>query len=135
MPSPAQVAKGEAHDLIVLGASHERSGHSFLGRTADVLIRKSPAPVLVVKNRSSAAYRQILVGTDFTVESRHGLNVATAWFPQASFVLMHALGVPYKSLWLDPARREEFTGPNWAPSRAFSPMPACQVGCASASDR
>ncbi len=103
------IAKQEACDLIVLGASHERSGHSFLGRTAEALVRKSPASVLVVKNRPRAAYRQILVGTDFTLESRHGLHVATSWFPQASFALMHALDIPYKSLWLDPARRQEFT--------------------------
>lgn len=103
-----EVAKREACDLIVLGASHERSGHSFLGRTAEALVRKSPASLLVVKNRPRSAYRQILVGTDFTVESRHGLHVATTWFPQASFALMHALDIPYKSLWLDPGRRQEF---------------------------
>lgn len=103
------VAKREGCDLIVLGASHERSGHSFLGKTAEALVRKSPASVLVVKNRPREAYRQILVGTDFTVESRHGLHVATTWFPQASFTLMHALDIPYQSLWLDPARRQEFT--------------------------
>ncbi|HZX69462.1 MAG TPA: universal stress protein [Rhodanobacter sp.] len=103
------LAKREGCDLIVLGASHERSGHSVLGRTAEALIRKSSASLLVVRNRPREAYRQILIGTDFTVESRHGLHVATTWFPQASFVLMHALDIPYKSLWLDPARREEFT--------------------------
>lgn len=103
------VARREACDLIVLGASHERSGHGFLGKTAEALVRKSPASVLVVKHRPRESYRQILVGTDFTVESRHGLHVATSWFPQASFTLMHALDIPYKSLWLDPARRQEFT--------------------------
>jgi nucleotide-binding universal stress UspA family protein len=103
------VAKRDGGDLIVLGASHGRSGHSVLGRTAEALIRRSPASLLVVRNRPRAAYRQILVGTDFTVESRHGLYVATAWFPQASFVLMHALDIPYKSLWLDAAHRDEFT--------------------------
>ena len=104
-----EVAKREACDLIVLGASHERAGHSFLGKTAEALVRKSPASLLVVKNRPRDAYRQILVGTDFTAESRHGLRVASTWFAQAGFVLMHALDIPYKSLWLHPARREEFS--------------------------
>ncbi|MEO7050352.1 MAG: universal stress protein [Rhodanobacter sp.] len=103
------VAKQEGCELIVLGASHEQSGHSFLGSTAETLVRKSPASVLIVKNRPRAAYRQILVGTDFTVESRHALHAASNWFPQASFALMHALDIPYKSLWLDPAHRDEFT--------------------------
>ncbi len=103
------VAKREACDLIVLGASHERSGHSFLGKTAESLIRKSPASVLVVKNRPREAYRHILVGTDFTVESRHGLQAAATWFPNARCVLMHTLDIPYQSLWLDPAHRQEFT--------------------------
>ena len=103
------LAKREACELIVLGASHERSGHNFLGKTAEALVRKSRASVLVVKTRPRQAYRQILVGTDFTLESRHGLHVATSWFPQARFALMHALDIPYKSLWLDPARRQEFT--------------------------
>ena len=104
-----EVAQREACDLIVLGASHERAGHSFLGKTAEALLRKSPASVLVVKNRAREAYRQILVGTDFTTESQHGLQVAAGWFPQADFVLMHALDIPYKSLWLDSTRRQEFT--------------------------
>lgn len=104
-----EVAKRESCDLVVLGGSHERAARSFLGKTAEALVRKSPASVLVVKNRPREAYRQILVGTDFTVESRHGLHVATTWFPQAGFTLMHALDIPYQSLWLDPARRQEFT--------------------------
>ena len=102
------VAKQEGGDLIVLGASHERSGYSFLGSTAETLVRKSPASVLIVKNRPRADYRQILVGTDFTVESRHGLHVASSWFPQANFALMHVLDIPYKSLWLDSAHRDAF---------------------------
>lgn len=104
-----ELAQREACALIVLGASHERSGHSFLGKTTEALLRKSPASVLVVKNRAREAYRQILVGTDFTTESQHGLQVAAAWFPQADFALMHALDIPYKSLWLDAVRRQEFT--------------------------
>lgn len=103
-----EAANGGQDDLIVLGAGRERSGHHFLGKTAEALLRKSPASMLVVKDRPRRAYQRVLVGTDFTVESRHGLHVASSWFPHAEFTLMHALDIPYQSLWLDDARRQAY---------------------------
>jgi len=46
----------------------------------------------------------VLVGTDLTPESRHGLEAAAALFPLAAFILLHALDIPYESLWLSPSR-------------------------------
>lgn len=109
---PAQViadtATNNQCELIVLGAEGATLAGSTLGSTAAPLLRKSPISVLIVKARPHDAYRQILVGTDFTVESRHGLATAAAWFPDAGFDLMHALDIPYKSLFLEAGRSDEF---------------------------
>jgi nucleotide-binding universal stress UspA family protein len=106
-------------DLIVLGAPRGSLGGGLLGNTAEQLVRRSPASVLVVKNRPHGDYRHILVGTDFTAESRHGLSAAAALFPEADLVLMHALDIPYQSLWLDPAHRQDFARMEMATIDAF----------------
>jgi nucleotide-binding universal stress UspA family protein len=120
---PAQVileaAAREGGDLIVLGAASGSLGGGLLGNTAEQLVRKSPASVLVVKNRPHGDYRRILVGTDFTAESLHGLNAAATLFPEAQLVLMHALDIPYQSLWLDPAHRQDFARMEMATIEAF----------------
>ena len=108
----------EGGDLVVLGAPSGSLG-GLLGNTAEQLVRKSPASLLVVKNRPHGAYRHILVGTDFTAESRHGLGTAVALFPGAELVLMHALDIPYQSLWLDPAHRQDFVRMELSTMEAF----------------
>ena len=109
----------EGGDLVVLGAAPSGSLGGLLGNTAEQLVRKSPASLLVVKNRPHGAYRHILVGTDFTAESRHGLGTAVALFPGAELVLMHALDIPYQSLWLDPAHRQDFVRMELSTMEAF----------------
>lgn len=103
------VAAQAGSPLIVLGAARDTWANSVLGSTVEHLARKSPTSVLIVKQRPRGAYRHVLVGTDFTAESRLGLNTAAALFPQADFTLLHALDIPYKSLWLDPLHRDDFT--------------------------
>jgi nucleotide-binding universal stress UspA family protein len=105
----------DGSDLVVLGAA----GGGLLANTTEQLVRKSPASVLVVRNRPHGAYRHILVGTDFTAESRHGLSAAAALFPDAQLVLMHALDTPYQSLWLEPDHRQEFARTERATMEAF----------------
>ena len=120
---PAQVileaVAREGGDLIVLGAASGSFGGGLLGNTAEQLVRKSPASLLVVKNRPHGAYRHLLVGTDFTAESQHGLKAAAMLFPEAELVLMHALDIPYQSLWLDPAHRQDFARMELATIEAF----------------
>ena len=113
------VAKREGCELIVLGTARETFGRSFLGNTVEYLVRKSPASVLIVKKRPRGPYQHVLVGTDFTVESRHGLTAAAALFPQARFTLMHALDIPYQSLWLDAKHRQDFTRMEMATIESF----------------
>lgn len=93
------VAQREQCDLIVIGAARDQGlGRVDLGRTIEHLVRRAPISVLVVKARPAGPYRHILVGTDFTEESRHSLAAAGTMFPEAGFAVMHAFDMPYRSL-------------------------------------
>jgi nucleotide-binding universal stress UspA family protein len=105
-------------DLIVLGAS-EPSSPGALGRVTEQLLRKSPASLLVVKSRPHDAYANVVVGTDFTAESRCGLTTAASWFPAARLTLMHVLDIPYTSLWLDAEHSSELARMEMATMRSF----------------
>ncbi|RYZ14962.1 MAG: universal stress protein [Alphaproteobacteria bacterium] len=105
-----ETAEKEQVDLIVLGtARNETLGRMMLGNTIEQLVRKSPVSILVVKNRPRAPYRHILVGTDFTEESRFGLIMAAKLFPEATFALMHAFEMPYRSLMTDSQLSRDFS--------------------------
>lgn len=110
---PAQVildtAQREYCDLIIVGLSQNGLvGQMFLGRTVEHLVRKSPVSVLVVKSRPCGAYRHVLVGTDFTEESRHGLEVAAGAFPDCEFTVMHGFELQYKAFLSDSTLSRDF---------------------------
>ena len=114
-----EVAQREGCGLIVLGDARDTLRHQLLGNTVATLVRKSPVSVLIVKRRPRGGYRHVLVGTDFTAESRLGLQVAADLFPQAQFTVLHALDIPYRSLWLDAAHRDDFARMERATMDAF----------------
>lgn len=115
-----EVAARERCGLVVLGDAREAPARLLEGSTVEALVRRSPGSVLVVKQRPRGAYRRVLVGTDLTPESMHGLEAAAALFPQAGFTLLHALDIPYESLWLDPARRDDLVRMEMATIEAFA---------------
>jgi nucleotide-binding universal stress UspA family protein len=113
-------------DLIVLGAS-EPSSPGALGSVTEQLLRKSPVSLLVVKSRPHDTYANVVVGTDFTAESRCGLTTAASWFPAARLALMHVLDIPYTSLWLDAEHSSDLARMEMATMRSFlddTPLPA-----------
>jgi len=63
----------ESADLLVMGAhGATRLDNYFLGGIAGRLVRRSPAPVITVRDEApSLQVRRILVGTDFGDASRH----------------------------------------------------------------
>ena len=102
-------AAREQADLIVLGLGRQRPfGGGGLGRTIDELFRRAPVSVLVVKRRPNGPYGHLLVGTDFTPEARRGLEVAGAFFPEASIAVMHAYEMPYRRVMLDTQLGRDF---------------------------
>jgi len=77
-------------DLIVIAAHGSHSLRDlFLGTTAEKIVRKGEVPVLVVKNRSVAPYRRVLVPTDFSDAARQALTTALALAPEAHLDLLH----------------------------------------------
>lgn len=99
----------EGCDLIVLGVGSENfSSRKLFGSTVERLVRRSPVSVLVVKSRPCGPYRHILIGTDFTEESRYGLEVAASSFPNCEFTVMHAFEMPYRGILTDAALSRDF---------------------------
>lgn len=99
----------EGCDLIVLGVGSDSfSARRVLGSNVERLVRRSPVSVLVVKSRPSGTYRHILIGTDFTEESRYGLEMAARSFPNSRFTVMHAFEMPYGGILSDAALSRDF---------------------------
>lgn len=111
------VAHREACDLVILGESRDGLPN-LIESTLERVVRKSPASVLVVRNRPQETYRSLLVGTDFTNESQQALEVAARLFPAARIVLMHAYQMPYASLLEDPASAHAWSDDHLAKVRA-----------------
>ncbi|MCK9541297.1 MAG: universal stress protein [Novosphingobium sp.] len=98
--SPAPVildAAGKAGvGLIVTGVARDRPLMSMLlGDTVDRLVRKSPVPVLIVRDRAFEPYRTMVVATDFSVSARIALETAVRFFPDTAISLFHAYDVPF----------------------------------------
>ncbi|HEY8606486.1 MAG TPA: universal stress protein [Noviherbaspirillum sp.] len=86
-------------DLVIASAGSRRSVRDFLlGTTAERLLRTLSRPLLVVRNRAHAAYRRIVVATDFSAGSRQVLESAARLFPEHVLVLYHVHRRPYARL-------------------------------------
>lgn len=112
-------------ELIVLGADDEPP-IGRLGRVLESLLRRSPVSLLSVRQRPRGPYAQALIGTDFTAESRYGLEAAAAWLPAARLTLMHVLDVAYQSLWLDASHVDQLLAMERGTMQAFladTPLP------------
>lgn len=104
----AHTAVREDCGLIVVGASGP-SFASFISRTiTERLLRRSGCSLLIVKNRARSPYRRLVVGTDLTPESRHGLETAAAWFDKPDVTLIHALDIPYRSMFMTSGNGDAF---------------------------
>lgn len=76
--------------LIVVAARGKRSLRGlFIGTTTERIVRKGEIPVLVVKNAPRAAYRRILVPTDFSPAAGQALRTALQFAPHAQIDLLH----------------------------------------------
>lgn len=95
---PSQAAACQA-DLVVVGAKGEHPVQRWLiGSTASHLLRKSPAPVLVVKQPCQGAYVRALVAVDFSPVSLRLIRVLRELAPQAHIVLLHVFDVPFEGM-------------------------------------
>lgn len=88
-------AHTEAVDLLVLGARGSSfMRHLLLGSTAERMLRKTPRPMLVVKQPPHEPYRTLLVPVDFSAYSTRAVQAARGAAPGANIVLLHAFEVP-----------------------------------------
>jgi nucleotide-binding universal stress UspA family protein len=97
--NPAEVilcsADAERCDLIAIGIGRDESlGHFLLSRTADRLFRRSPVPLLVVKDRPRRPYSNIVFATDLSDSSRHALETAARLFSGQRLTIFHAYRPP-----------------------------------------
>lgn len=78
------------HDLVVLGA---RGSHylreRLVGTLPQRLLGRVDKPLLVVRRAPEAAYGPILVGVDFSEDSRHAITWARTVAPDAHLHLVH----------------------------------------------
>jgi nucleotide-binding universal stress UspA family protein len=96
----AILERAEARDagLLVLGAHGEDYlGHLLLGTTAERLLRRTPRPVLMVRQTPHESYRRVLVPVDFSAWSVPAVRLARALAPRAELVLLHAFEAPFES--------------------------------------
>lgn len=96
----ASIAKQCSADMIVLAAPAARKYATFVGTTAERIIRSVSCPVLFVNSEPRAEYTQVAVATDLSTTSvraaqavaRMGLvDGAYSWF-------VHAFEPPYNGL-------------------------------------
>lgn len=83
-------------DLIVIGIHRHSSRLLFRGTTAERILRIGRMPVLVVREPVVHPYARVLVGIDLSPHSRAALQFAATIAPDAQFMLVHALHVPFK---------------------------------------
>lgn len=94
----AKLADEREADLVVtgtLGAGLFR--YHLVGSTAERVVKKSARPVLMVRQSPHDAYRRVLVPVDFSRWSAPSLEIATTVAPNAHFVLMHCVEVPFEA--------------------------------------
>lgn len=95
-PTLLQVAAERGCDLIVTGTARAHGlGRLVLGSTVDLLVRRAPVPVLVVRQRGRRPYPRLVVASDWSAPARQALEVAAAGWPEAAVTLFHAYGAAY----------------------------------------
>lgn len=122
-------AEGKGCELLVTGVARDETlGRMLLGRTVETIVRRSKEPVLVVKSRPRGPYRQVMVASDFSENSRTALTTVLRMFPAANVSLFHAYDVLYESFLHDKmAAREAFERTARREGEAFlasTPLPA-----------
>lgn len=100
-----RVAEEHDCDVIVAGVARDETlGRFGLGATVNRLVRRSSAPVLVVKQRVSGPYKRIVVATDFSDSSLHAARTAARFFPHEEVSVFHAYEAPIADMTGDGAQ-------------------------------
>jgi nucleotide-binding universal stress UspA family protein len=85
-----------AAELIVLGPSRHAMRSLFRGTTYERVIRFGHLPTLIVRAPVVHPYQRVMVAVDRSTHSQRALECALTLAPEADFLLVHALHVPFK---------------------------------------
>lgn len=91
------VEEENAWCLVIGVARYNSVGDYFLGTAVDHTLRHTDNPVLVIKQRATKNYSDIVIATDFSPRSKHALEQGAAMFPDARLHLVHAYSIPFES--------------------------------------
>ena len=93
-------ARKEKVDITLVGAHGAQFIKDLLlGTTAEKIVRKGDRPVLVVKRPVRSPYRNVLLATDFSDQSREALKFAMRVAPKANYHLLHVFQGIEGQLW------------------------------------
>lgn len=91
-------AAGSRTDLTVVGGHGVNPLRDMvLGSTAERVLGRCTAPVLVVKRAPQRPYRRVLLAVDFSELSAAALGLAMRLAPQAGITILHAYSVPFEN--------------------------------------
>lgn len=98
---PARVVAREARkaDIVVVGTSS--LDPASVGPTTRRIARKSRTPVVAVRRQPRVPYRRVLVGVDFSEESRKAIEFAVELAPEADLTAVYSLPVRFDSMLAD----------------------------------
>jgi len=92
-----RVAEAADADVVVTGTRGSGFVRSHvIGSTAQRIVKRSGRPVLMVRQMPYEPYRRVLVPVDFSEWSLPAVETARCIAPDALFVLMHAVLVPFE---------------------------------------
>jgi nucleotide-binding universal stress UspA family protein len=90
-----KLAENVDAELIVMGIHGKAKLRDlFVGTTIERVLRKGARPVLMVKDKPSADYSRLLVGTDFSAGSSHALQVSLKLMPNGVLHLVYSYNIP-----------------------------------------
>ena len=93
----SKLTKELAASMLVIGASGENFSFEklIMGSTTKKIIRELEVPTLVIKNETLKDYKNILMPTDFTDESKTALTETLKLLPNSFVKLLHVYSVPF----------------------------------------
>ncbi len=89
-------AKWSKADMMVLGAHSKTKGlKRFLGSIVQKVVHQSHLPVLIVKNKATQAYKNIVAPTDFQVQSKQSILFVKNIFSESKIDIVNAFETVY----------------------------------------
>ncbi|MBW6488520.1 universal stress protein [Sulfurimonas sp.] len=86
-------------DLIIMGKSGETFflGDAYMGSHTKDIIRSSGIPVIVVKSEHELKYKNILMLSDFSAESKEAIKKMVNLFPDSNIKLLNFYLIPFEN--------------------------------------